>query len=408
MAQQKMPLSGIKVVELGTFVAVPSTARILSEYGADVVKVETLGGDDWRYIGASHSTPIAPFANPYFAFQNSGKKLISLNLKTDAGKEALLKLISGADVFISNVRLAGLKKMGLDYESLKENFPQLIYCHFTGFGYEGPDEARPGFDIAAFWSRTGPLVDWVSEGDFPVRPSLAFGDLATGAMILSSILMALVSRQIHGKGTMVSTSLFGAGIWYNGHSVVSSQEQYPNKTYPEHPLRPGTPFGHYYRCKDGEWIDIAVVGYEKNKDRMAKLLGIEDMLEDPRSVDTKTIQETGYVEEMVKRLNEVFLTKTRDEWAEIFQKADIVYEKLMHFKDISKDPQAWANNYLEEVTFANGDKTAMPATPILFPEYEKKHYEPVGGIGQNTAEVLAGLGYTPEQIADMKAKKEIL
>ena len=137
------PLEGIKVVELGTHVAVPMAARLMADWGAEVIKVESLTGDLWRSYGLNVKTPVTDEENPIFAVPNANKRLIALNLKTDKGRE---------DVFMSNVRLKGLKGLGLDYESLSRRFPKLVYFHFTGYGYDGPWAKRPGFDIAAFWS----------------------------------------------------------------------------------------------------------------------------------------------------------------------------------------------------------------------------------------------------------------
>lgn len=137
------PLRGIKVLELGTHVAVPSACRLMAEYGADVIKIETAGGDPWRYSGLNVGLPIEDFSCPVFTVQNNGKRLISLDLKTEGGKKAFLKLLEDCDVFCTNVRLKGLAKMGLDYESLKEKFPGLIYVHFTGYGHRGPDAEAP-------------------------------------------------------------------------------------------------------------------------------------------------------------------------------------------------------------------------------------------------------------------------
>ena len=153
------PLEGVKVIDLTYFVAGPGAARILADWGADVIKVEGLKGEEWRILGKNYGIPYTAEENALFTAQNANKKFIALDLKKEDGKEALLKLLENADVFISNVRLKSLVKMGLDYDSLKERFPRLIYCHFTGFGYEGPDAARPGFDMAAFWARSGAIVD---------------------------------------------------------------------------------------------------------------------------------------------------------------------------------------------------------------------------------------------------------
>jgi crotonobetainyl-CoA:carnitine CoA-transferase CaiB-like acyl-CoA transferase len=138
---KKLPLAGVKVLELGTYVAVPSCTRLLSDYGADVIKVEPAGGDDWRFVGSSYHLPIDDGTNPLFAVLNSNKKFISLNLKTPDGKKIMSQLLEDTDVFISNVRLKSLQMMGLDYEQIRDLYPQLIYLHFS---------ERPGYDVRHF------------------------------------------------------------------------------------------------------------------------------------------------------------------------------------------------------------------------------------------------------------------
>ena len=408
MSENKsLPLSGVKVVELGTYVAVPSAARMLAEYGAEVIKVEPPNGDSWRVDCVSQQVTIGDYNAPLFAVQNSGKKFISLNTQTEAGREALFKLLAEADVFVTNVRMKSLQKVGLDYESLKDKFPKLVYYHFSGFGPVGPDAPRPGFDVAAFWARSGAMADWVTEGDFPIRSSTAFGDLACGSLILNGILMALINQRATGKGTYAHSSLMSSSLWYNSTGVIASQEPY-GKKYPEDPLRPGNPFFSPYRCQDGEWIFLAAIGnYEKNRGRIAELLGLSEVFADERAASLISLRETDYIAEVVTRMNEAFLTKTADEWCEICRQNDLVYEKLRHYREVATDPQALANNYLAEVEFKSGNKTRMPAAPITFPELGRLGTQNVGGVGENTDEILAAVGYTPEQIAALRESKDV-
>ena len=153
------PLSGIKVVELATFVAAPVTGRILADLGAEVIKVEAPSGDGWRKTGAGYRPRFNKDENPVFDIYNTGKKFISLNLKTPEGKEALFKLLEDADVFLTNTRPAALQRLGLSYEDLKDKFPKLIYAIVLGYGEKGPEKDTPAFDTTAFWSRAGFLRD---------------------------------------------------------------------------------------------------------------------------------------------------------------------------------------------------------------------------------------------------------
>ncbi len=403
---KKLPLDGIKILELGTYVAVPSCTRLLSDYGAEVIKIEPAIGDDWRYVGSSYHLPVDDGVNPLFTVFNSNKKLISLNLKTPEGKKILSQLLEDSDVFISNVRLKSLQAMGIDYDQIKDLYPRLIYLHFTGFGYHGPDAERPGYDVAAFWARTGSLVDWSSVGGFPIRPSTGFGDLTCGTMMLSGILMAIIGRSQTGKGTFISSSLLANGIWYNATSLLYSQEPF-HYPLPPDPLRPGNPFIHFYRCKDGEWINITVFNYDRSFPRIAKFFGFEHWIDQPDYCRQKQIHASGTVKEIVEHLNSVFLTKTSDEWAEYLTKADVVFEIMGHTKQLSKDPQAWANHYLCDVEFADGVKATMPNAPLQFSEYESKDYRVPTCVGENTDEVLLSLGYSFDEITALKSQGSV-
>lgn len=405
--QEEMPLKGIRVIELGTHVAVPSSARLMAEYGADVIKIETFKGDDWRWSGLNVNLCVDDFSNPVFTIQNNGKRLISVDLKTEKGHEIMLRLLEDADVFISNVRMKSLIKLGLGYDTLKERFPQLIYCHFTGYGHRGPDADRPGFDIAAFWSRVGPRVDWVEEGTFPLRASGGYGDMVTGLLIFAGVLTAIIGRAKTGMGTFVSNSLFGTSMWVNAQSIVCAQTP-ANHAMPEDIDRPGSPVVHDYRCKDGEWLALVGIGFAKNFPRYAAVLGIEDVLSDPRCQNEATLAQSDYIVELTRRIRAIMLTKTSDEWCKIFTDADLVFSRLNHFKDVQYDRQAWDNDYLEEITFANGVKNAIPRSPLHLSGYSQRHTVPLGGIGQHTDNVLQEIGYTQAEIDAMRRDKDIL
>lgn len=401
-----MPLAGVKVVELATVVAAPTTSRMLCAYGAEVVKVETLYGDEMRRAGKTELTPYEDYKNPLFTVHNSNKRLTSINFKDPEGKAALLKLIGEADVFITNVREASLRRSGLDYDTLRESFPQLIYAHFSGFGPKGPVASNPGFDSTGFWLRSGPMADWQVEGSFPFVPTYAFGDMATSSVLLSGILMALLGREKTGCGTKVETSLFASGIWCNSVGVVETQ--FERRHLNPDPFRPADPFDTTYKCADGKWIGVYVNEYKKDKAKLAKLLGMEDILEDPRYDDIATLAESGVIVEAVKRCNEIFLTRTSAEWRELLSANSVSCEVMQSTCDVSRDSQAIENHYVEELEFADGLKVMMPCPPVHFSEYTRRPYEPTGEIGKDTDAVFASLGYSGEEIARLREKGAIL
>lgn len=400
------PLSGIRVIELGTHVAVPSSCRLMAEYGADVIKIETADGDPWRYSGLVVNLTVDDFSCPVFTIQNNGKRLISLDLKTEKGKEILLKLLKNADIFCTSVRMKALAKMGLDYDSLKERFPRLIYTHLTGYGHRGPDAEAPGFDVASFWSRVGARVSWVEKGTFPIRASGGYGDMVTGMLLFAGMTTALLGREKTGKGTFVSNSLYGTSMWVNAQSIMCAQPPY-NHTFPEDVDRPGSPVVNDYVCKDGEWLALVGIGYEKNFPRYCHALGLDDVIDDPRCKNEKTLAESDYVYELTKRITAIMKTKTSDEWEKIFRDSDLVYSRLNHYEDVAKDEQAWANDYLQEITWGNGVTNAIPRPPLHLSGFEQRKTVSLGSIGQDTDAVLIELGYSQAEIDAMKQDHSI-
>lgn len=397
----KMPLDGLKVVELATVVAAPTAGRMLSAYGAEVIKVESLSGDDYRTAGNFERVVCEDYKNPLFTIQNSGKKLTSINLKHPDGKNAMLRLIEDADVFLTNVRVAGLERLGLDYETLHILFPSLVYAHFSGFGPKGPVASDPGFDSTAFWLRSGPMADWQTPGSFPFNPTYAFGDMATSSVFFSGILMALLAREQTGAGTLVNTSLFASGIWCNAVSVVSHQPQFGGKR-PLDPMRPADPFSQFYMCADGKWIGIFDNEYQRDLPKFAKLLDMPDIAENPDYSSLARLAETDAIVGLVERINKVFLTKSSDEWREYLSANSVSCEVMHCIRDVCTDEQALANGYVKELEFKDGVKVMMPCPPVHFSEYEQREYAPCGKIGEDTDSVFAAIGYTPDEISQLR------
>lgn len=405
----KLPLEGIKVVELGTHVVVPNVARYLADWGADVIKVEGLTGEEWRVIGKAYQTLFDDEENPIFQGQNANKRFIAINLKDPQGMDVFHKLLKEADIFVSNVRMKSLKKMGLDYDGCKAINDKLIYAHFTGFGYSGPDKDRPGFDMAAFWAKTGTMSEWVSTGDYPFKPPGGFGDAVVSASLTAGVIAALYARTKTNKGTYVTSSLYGAGLWYNQTGLLSAQPPYNNE-YPKDKLEPSNPFSHIYKCKDGEYLITTIIDYEGKYEQVCKMLGLDEFIGDKR-YDNRTPEGLGNMENkraFTAKVFEAFEKKDRDEWCKLFDEADFVYERLLHYTDVYKDEQAWANNYLRNVTFpTTGNTIAFPVVPVQFKEFPQERFDLPGAIGSDTKEIILELGMNDKEYEELAAKKAV-
>lgn len=398
--QHMRPLEGIKVVEFATHVVVPVAARVMGDWGAEVIKIESLSGDKYRTAGLSVGMPVDSDCNPIYSVYNSGKKMVSLNLKTEEGKEALFRILEDADVFCTNIRWAGIQRLGLDYDTLHARFPRLIYMHFSGFGYEGPDAPRPAFDSIAFFSATGILGDWPQEGDRPMISPPALGDMVTSNSVLSGIMAALFHRERTGEGLRVTTSLFANGIWCNHAHIVGAQEGYNGIRFPRRPNQSRYPMSGLYQCKDGRWLLLAA-GHDDFDDVMGAL-GLNQYIGDERFSTPEAMDKNH--QEVRQILTDQFLTKDCSEWENPLREIDVPYQKLMTASEVSKSEQAWANGYLTRTKFPNGKEAIEPNSPVKFFGIDLPETQSAGYIGDDTSEILRSVGYSDEQICAMMEK----
>lgn len=395
----KKPLEGIKIIELASYVAAPIVGRMCADLGAEVIKIEEHGGDAWRETCMGH-TQTGPDENPLFDLYNVGKKSISLNLKSAQGKEILFKLLDKADIFLTNTRNKSLIKRGIDYDSLKERFPQLIYATLTGYGYEGPDCNAPGFDNIAFWSRSGFSADMSIDapGSYPVNSRFAMGDAATGSILFGSIMAALYQREKTGKGDFVTLSLYNAGIWIMGGCITMAQKPYEHQ-YPEK-RNFGIPMNLAYKCADGEWLRCTIFEYDRYAEKFYTALGV---VEDMKKLEiTNMDQLKAKAEQVVPLYEKAFFRKSSDEWLKIFEDLDIVCGKLSHFKDTLVDEQAWANAYLQKYRCQNGAERIIATSPVRFGSQGPLATGKPVLYSENTLEILKKLGYSGQEIQNMK------
>ena len=398
------PLSGFRVLELSNYVAAPSCGRLLADWGADVIKVDGPSGDVMRCYGSVMMMPASETENPLWDMLNNRKRGITIDLKSPDGKALFVKLLEKADVFLTNTRSAALKKMGLDYESLRERFPRLVYALITGFGETGPDAELPGFDVVAFWARSGFLLDLVKPDEYPIYSPAAFGDVSVGATLFGGICAALLNREKTGKGDKISISLYGSAIWFACFLILSTQEQYGNK-YPKLRLE-GNPLAIPYKCSDDEWIMLALIDIDRSWKPFCHAVNRAELIEDKR-FRTRT-DLLDHREELISILDQVFLTRSSAEWLKVFREGNLVAEKLNHFSDVTKDPQAWANEFLMKKTFSNGKEGILPCPPLKSLNLGKSSLDRGPLAGEHTQEILEELGYSPDQIDKIKKSKSIL
>jgi crotonobetainyl-CoA:carnitine CoA-transferase CaiB-like acyl-CoA transferase len=380
------PMEGIKVVELGVWVAGPAAGGILADWGADVVKIEPPTGDPGRLFGRMLGLDID--VSPPFEMDNRSKRSVVLDLTTDDGRTIALELISGADVFVTNVRPGALRRLGLDFESIAPDNPRLVYGLITGYGEAGPDADRAAYDIAAFWSRAGVAHLLTRPGDTPPFQRGGMGDHSAGMTLAAAICAALVARDRTGSGQLVSTSLYRQGAY----TVSFDLNTYLMTGYPiavGQRETMGNPCMNNYTAGDGRRFWIVGLEAERHWPPLCRAVGRADWLTDPRFSSARSRAVNGV--ELIAELDQIFATKPLDEWAEIFAtEPDFFWSPVNTIEDVVADEQFHAAGGMVDVP--DGPAVVpMVATPA---DFHGTPWAPRGcapELGAHTEEVLAEL-----------------
>src|SRR6201991_2116457 len=311
--------SGLKVVDLSSFVAAPAAAVILSDFGADVIKVDPPSGDFWKFGNPIPPQPTAK--DPYqFHLANRNKRGLVLDLKSPSAQPILEKLVRWADVLIVNTPHPARKKLKLEYEDVVQWNPRLIYADVTGFGDNGPDADLPGFDITSYWARSGLLSMTRDAGASPTWPVGGSGDNATAVGLYSAIVTALYRRERTGKGAYVTTSLLAEGVWSASVSIQAALAG--AKFYGPHDRKnPANAAQNVYRAADGTWF-VLIITPDKFQ-AVAQAIGRADLLTDPRFTDPKRLAENR--PQLTAILDEVFGAQPMSHWYEVFSGLRITF-----------------------------------------------------------------------------------
>ena len=320
----RKPLEGLFVVEMTSYWSATTTARFLRDMGARVVRVETPPiGDFCRYYGRSMGMPITAEENPIHDIFNGGKECVALDLKDPKNLKLMQNMLAKADVFLTSMRLGGLKKHNLDYDTLKEKYPRLVMAHATGYGCkDGPLSAAPGLDAVAFFAMNGLISDLrLNPDDSPICPPTGMGDLTTGMPLFGAIMTALFARERTGKGDYVSASLYGTGNWVT--SAINSGTQYFNP-WPRSRFTQ-SPMGQAFETKDGKFVQIFVNEYERYFPVFCKAFNIEDMLDDERVNTRPALNVNGNCAIIVARCIEEAKKKTADEIMSVLQALSLIH-----------------------------------------------------------------------------------
>lgn len=387
-------LSGFRVVELTMWIAGPSAGGIMADWGADVIKVEPTTGDpqrnSFRALGYRDDLP-----NPGFELDNRGKRSVVLDLGTPEGAAAMDKLLASADVFLTNMRPKSLEGVNLSPEQVHERHPHLVVTTITGYGLDGPDAWRPGYDIGAFWARTGIARDFVPRDMAPLGVRGGLGDHTTGLGAVSGTMAALLERTKTGKGRIVESSLLRTGLWAIGHNVVVQQTFGRIESAKPREASP-TPLVSPYKAGDDKWFWLIGVEADRHFPGVAKAIDRLDLLEDERFSNAK--QRKANSRELIAALDEAFAAQPYSYWVEKFDEFDVWFAPAPTFAEVLEDPQVHAAGGFVEIENPGGEPHQSVNTPITFRGNRLTRTRPVPTVGQHTREVLAEVGLSDEDL----------
>jgi crotonobetainyl-CoA:carnitine CoA-transferase CaiB-like acyl-CoA transferase len=388
--------SGLKVVDFASFIAGPSAAVILSDFGADVIKVEPPAGELWR-IG--HKIPPQPQATDAYPWHlaNRNKRGMTLDLKSPSARQVLERLVKWSDVLIVNTPHAARKKLGLEYDDVAGWNPRLIYADLTGFGEKGPDANLPGFDITSYWARSGLLSMTRDAGVPPTWPVAGSGDNATAVGLYSAIVTALYRRERTGKGSYVTTSLLAEGIW---SASVSIQAALCDAKFfaPHDRKNPANAALNVYRAADDTWFVLLVT--PDKLVALAKAIDRTDLLTDPRFSDPAMLVQN--MPQLAAILDEVFSAKPMAHWYDAFNGVHITFGAVRGPQEVIKDSQLQANDIVVPLEGAGGKLTSTISSPIQVHGVTKVSARRAPELGEHNDEILEDLGFDANTIDSLR------
>lgn len=398
---QQSVFAGLKVVEIASFIAAPAAATMLSDFGADVIKVEPPGlGDPQRLLSSVPPSPAAQ-GNYSWHLANRNKRGMSVNLKSDGGTQILKRLVEWADVLITNFPHGTREGLHLGYEEVSGWNPRIIYADITGYGDTGPDAKLPGFDLTAFWSRSGLLASTRDAGSPPTSPVWGSGDYTTATAIYAAITTALYHRERTGLGANVGTSLLATGVWATGTLVSAALAG--AKPYELHDrTAPVNALTNQYQSADGRWLMLAA--RQSAWPVLAAAIGRSDLLSDPRFADVKAIAQHAAV--LADVLDYEFRSQPFEHWEKALDAARIPYGVIQTAAEAAADPQLRANDIVVPIEGAE-DLDFTVNNPITLRGLARVPSRRAPEHGEHNDEVLAQLGFSADDIAGLRAQNVI-
>ncbi len=392
------PLDGIRIVEYGVFHAGPGGNAILGDLGADIIKIEAFSGDPERYWTrvAGNDFSLKNNESLIFDASNRNKKSICLDIKQKKGRAIFDRLVKDADVFLTNLRKSTKAKRGLDYDTISKLNPDIIYASVSGYGTEGPMSDLGAFDPLGS-ARSGMM--YVAGDREPHLLHIGILDQTTAITVSHAIITALLDRERRGVGQEVHISLYSTGLWMQYMNLLIAG------VFSINPCILGdrsqhSPLRNRFRCKDGNWIFGTHHPENKYWATLCKATGQEALLEDPHFT-TESGAPANYAE-LNRIFDNVFATRTGDEWMEIFLPHGLMFCAVQNILDVVTDPQAIANEFLVPFDHPVQGKIKIPAYPIKFSGCTAETKTAAPQLGEHTDSILQAAGYSPSEIEEFR------
>ena len=397
-------LEGVRVLDVGSFVFGPAAATVMADFGADVVKVEPPEtGDPYRHL---HQMPPLPKCEEDYCWllTSRGKRSVALDLKDDEAREILLRLVREADVFVSNYPARVLAALRLAWRDLEPLNPRLVYAHATGYGEEGPEADKPGYDATAWWARSG-LQDAVRpRGGAPAFSVPAMGDHPSAMALFGAIMLALYQRERTGRGCKVHSSLLANGAWSNSiylQAMLCGAESFRHVDCRE----PDNALVNQYETRDGEWILLAMVQEDKLWPGLCQALERPDLVADPRFATRS--ERRARAKELYAIVAPLFASREYAHWRKALDEQGVTFTHTARLDGLVHDPQLEAAGILRPARDSRGRAVRSIASPISVEGSARVETRPAPGIGEHTDEVLGGLGYDEAARAALRSRGAI-
>ncbi len=401
MSDRGLVFSGLKVLDLASFIAGPAAATILGDFGADVIKIEAPGGDPYRQLQFAPGMPRSD-VDYHWQVDNRNKRGLVLDLKQREGRAVLDRLLVDTDVVVSNFMPAIRQRLKLAYQDVRAVNPKIIYAVITGYGEVGPEADKPGFDSSALWARSG-LMDLVrpDPDGAPARSAPGMGDHPTAVSLFAAIATALYQREKTGEGMQVDTSLLANGLWSNAYYA---QAALCGSEVPTRPVREKFPnaMTNHFQCKDGHWFILSMVNEDRQWEGFCQAIERPDLLQDPRFAE-KTERHANSVA-LIEVLDQVFPQKNWPEWRKILDHHRITFGPISRMAELPKDEQMIISGALVPTQSMGPGTSHAIDSPLWLRGQDKCSDGKAPALGEHCHDILTGLGFDQAEIDGLREK----